>query len=320
VEEAMKAEQMYADAQQRKQKFDLEQENIQSLISQRKEREETRKMLANAKLADKPWGAQAMKLYEKHMAKFDPASWKKWFDELQRTNGDFQAAAAVVQNIDKKDKFSDPFKDEKTGRWVQRNETTGKLVPYDKDAASTTVKVLGTELTAMAQIKELTQGAVTPMFFKNVEEFRNIENLWKQYKRGGPGAALAYKNFQQAYVKANKTDSQVSRLEIQEMKNVGGSLGQRVLQKFNDWLSGRPTKFAEDEYEVILNARRKALEQVSAGAKKRLKASLAPRIASGVISQEDVDLATAGLDWLEPMEDTGSGLPSGVSYKGAREQ
>jgi len=316
VEEAMKAEQMYSDAQMKKQEFDMKQENIESLIGQRKEREATRKMLADAKLADKPWGAQAMKLYEKHMAKFDPASWTKWFNELERTNGDFQAAAAVVQNIDKKDKFSDPFKDEKTGRWVQKNLTTDKLVPYDKDAASTTVKVFGNELTAMGRIKELTEGAVTPTFFKNVEEFRNLENLWNQYKRGGSGSALAFKNFQQAYLKANKTDSQVARAEIEAMRTFG-SLGQRVAQKFNAWLSGTPTEFSENEYDVIMKARRKALEQVSSGARKRLNASLAPRIASGVITQEDVDLATSKLDWLDPLAgDETPKLPPNVKFLG----
>lgn len=316
VEEAMKAEQMYADAQQRKQKFDLEQENIQSLISQRKEREETRKMLADAKLADKPWGAQAMKLYEKHMAKFDPASWAKWFDELQRTNGDFQAAAAVVQNINKKDTFGDPFKDPNTGRWVQKNLTTGKIVPFDKDSASTTVKVFGNELTAMGHINELTKGAVTPTFFKNVEEFRNLENLWSQVKQGGTGSALAFKNFQQAYIKANKTDSQVARAEIEAMKTFG-PIGQRIAQKFNAFLSGKPTKFEENEYDILMKARRKALESISSATKKRLEASLAPRIASGLITREDVDLATANLDWLTPLSNEET-MPPNVKFLGTK--
>ena len=316
VEEAMKAEQMYSDAQERKQKFDLQHENIQSMIRQREAHEATRRMLANSKIGGKPWGAQAMKLYETHMSKFDPGTWKAWFEKLNETNGDFTAAAATLKNIDKKDKFSDPFKDPNTGRWVQRNLITDKLVPYDKDAASTTVKVFGNELTAMGKIKELTEGAVTPTFFKNVEEFRNLETLWNQYKRGGSGSALAFKNFQQAYLKANKTDSQVARAEIEAMRTFG-SLGQRVAQKFNAWLSGTPTEFSENEYDVIMKARRKALEQVSSGARKRLNASLAPRIASGVITQEDVDLATAKLDWLDPLAgDETPKLPPNVKFLG----
>lgn len=276
VEEAMKAEQMYSDAQQRKQKFALDQENIQSLIRQRQAHEETRRMLANSKIGDKPWGAQAMKLYENNMAKFDPASWKKWFDELQRTNGDFQAAAATLKNIDKKVTYGPIVKDPATGRMGQWG-SDGSFRPKDTQGTTVNVDMSGMKLGAqpdfLGDLQKITTTALGPKFEEDAKAFTQAKDLYETVvaNPNSMTASAAFQALENAWARTNRTDSQVSQKEMAALKSGAfGSIGQRLATQGTKWLSGQPTAEVMKAYGILLQARDAALRSVAADVRTRL--------------------------------------------------
>jgi len=326
VEEAMKAEQMYESAKTKKLDSDMKRENLQSQIDARKEREKTRAMLATAKLADKPWGAEAMKFYAKHAPKFDSASWKKWFETLESTGGNFTTATTALEAVDGKASFGKMVTDPVSGR-VGQWDSRGQFHP--KDNKGFTIHN-NQRPDYIKDIQDVTTRTLPPEFAEDIKALRIAQqNYMLAATDDGEAGSAAFAALENAWAKMNRTDSQVAQKEMAALKQMGG-IGARLAQTGTRWLSGKPTATRLAAYRTLLKAREQALREWAQEKRERANLAFDEMIKQGA-PESFVNLGRGNLDpfgkaelWDPPDPMAASAptprsvagqLPNGVSLK-----
>ena len=324
VEEAMKAEQMYSDAQIKKQEFDLKQEDIQSKILQRQELTDLRQKALDLKAQGKGWFPSAEKFMSANMKWYTPESWKNFLSEMNKTGGDYEAAIESLVPVPKEGiTYSKPTQlqvpDGKGGmKTVMVQEgSNGKLSVIDGTGQTINVEAPGVKGASL--VNSLVKDVVPQKYTDDTINFSQLSDTFNLAKQTtGSGSARAWRDFETAWAKANKADPQISAKEAKELKNFG-PLGQRILASINTMLSGRPTSFQIAEYETMLAVRRKVLEEIGKEHLEDLDKYLSSEVTAKTITPEQkavgLSKLTRSLDRVQK-----SSLPFGVSYKGAREQ